>query len=97
MSRYTMPPLIPGALYEFRSKPMKDAANDSRLRDGWITMINKFVREEDGQYVFITERMSIAESVIINNTDNNDAPEVKYSKPQLGETFFCFEIRTRRP
>ena len=53
MSRYTIPPLIPGALYEFRSKPMKDAANVSMLPDGYITMINEFVREEDSHYVYI--------------------------------------------
>jgi hypothetical protein len=90
MSRYTIPPLIPGALYEFRSKPMKDAANVSMLPDGYITMINEFVREEDSHYVYITKSISVAGSEIINN-NNNDTTEIKYIKALLGEGFFVLK------
>ena len=91
MSRYTPPPLIPGALYEFRSKPTKDSGNVTMLPDGYVTMINEFVREEDSQYVFITKRLTLGGTEISNN--DNDTTEIKYNKAQLSEVFFVLEYR----
>jgi predicted acetyltransferase len=90
MSRYKIPPLIPEALYEFRTKPMKDTQG-AMLPDGFVTMITQFVREEGSKYVFITKRLTIGGTEVMNNA--NDTTEIEYEKAGISETFFVFEYR----
>jgi predicted acetyltransferase len=86
-----MPPLIPETLYEFRTKPTKNAHGDAMLPDGFITMITEFVREEGSEYVFIIKRMMIGGTEVMN--DDNNTTELTYKKATISEIFFVFEYR----
>lgn len=84
MSRYIIPTLVPGALYEFRSKATL-SIDGRRTPDGYITIILKFVREDGLNYVWFMKRTTINGQDIFNN--ENYTTETTFSKEDISKTF----------
>ena len=86
MSRSSMPPLIPGALYKWRSKPTTNPTTGERIPDGFNTFLVKFIREDGSNYVWIMRQIKVNGMEI--NYDENNLTEFPVSKENLSKTFY---------
>ena len=87
-----IPPLITGALYEFRTKP-NFSYDGIRQPDGHVRIIVQFVGQDDSNYFFIMKDITVG-SLNVINLENNTS-ETPFSKEDLGKTFFV--SHTLRP
>jgi len=80
-----MPPLIPGALYEFRSKPTF-SHDGIRQPDGHVRIIVQFVGQDDSNYIAIMKDMTVGGLNMINFENNTS--ETPFSKEDISKKFF---------
>jgi hypothetical protein len=80
-----IPPLITGALYEFRSKPTF-SHDGIRQPDGHVRTIVQFVGQDDSNYFFIMKDITV-DGLPVINLENNTS-ETPFSKEDISKKFF---------